>query len=109
MKRIQSVILKLFYFILIVKCVFVHDTKLNPNVFNIERILNGLFTDKHGFNLSQGIIESLSLNWTENHDCFIQLDAIENGVRNLEEWSIRSMLSYQYSHQILLLIEQFLI
>lgn len=91
MARIQITILKLLYFILIAKCVFGNNTKFNPIFFYIDRILNEVLTGKSDFNHSQGIIQSMSLNWTENHDCFIQLDAIERGVRNLENWSIKSM------------------
>lgn len=94
MARIQCIILKSFYFILIVNCVFGSDSKFNPIFFNIDRILYEVFTDKSDFNHSQGIIESMSLNWTANHDCFIQLDAIERGVRNLEEWSMMILDSW---------------
>lgn len=91
MARIQSSILGLFGFILIVNCDFGSNTKFNPNLFNIKQILGDVFTDKSEFNLSQGIIESMSLNWTGNYDCFTQLIAIERGVQNVELWSIKSV------------------
>lgn len=105
MARIQSFILKLFYFISVVKCLLGYDAKFNPYFFSLDRILNEVFTGKSDFNLSKGIIESMSLNWTGNHDCFIQLDAIERGVRNLEQWSIKSV--YTICCSLILSFEQF--
>lgn len=34
----------------------------------------------------------LSRNWTENHDCLLELNAIKNGLKNHEEWAIEGIL-----------------
>lgn len=81
MAKNQSSILELFYLLLFVKCVFGYDTEF----------LKEIFTVQNDFNFTKAIIQSIPHNWTENHGCFIELDAIERGIRNFDEWAIKSM------------------
>ena len=41
------------------------------------------------FNVSNAINEILSSNWTENHKCLVELNAIKSGVNNYDEWAIK--------------------
>lgn len=91
MTKIQSFILKLLYLLLCVKCIFGYDTIFKSNLLDVEQIRNEMFLIKNYFNLSTAIIESMSNDWMENRDCFIELKAIENGIRNFDEWAIKSM------------------
>lgn len=38
------------------------------------------------------INEVLSKNWTENHECLIELNAINDGLEKNEEWAVRGKL-----------------
>lgn len=90
MTKIQSSILELFYLLLFVKCIFGYDTKFKSHFFYIQQIWNEFYGIKNDFNLPNAI-QSASHNWTENRDCFVELNAIENGIRNFDEWAIKSM------------------
>ena len=80
--KIRSIISDLFHLFIVVNCV---------SGVNINQIRYEIFAMKKDFNLPTAIIQSISNNWTENRDCFFELDAIENGVRNFDEWAIKSM------------------
>lgn len=48
------------------------------------------FLSLRNFHRSKAIDEVLFYNWTENHECLIELNAIKNGLDNYEEWAARS-------------------
>lgn len=90
MTKIQSFISKWLYLLLCVKYNFGYDKIFKSNLVDIEQIRNEMFLIKNYFNSSTAIIESMSSDWTGNRDCFVELNAIENGVRNFDEWAIKS-------------------
>ena len=53
-----------------------------------KQIRTDLFSMRN-FDISNAIDEILSRNWTQNHECLIELNAIKNGIKNHEEWAIR--------------------
>lgn len=46
------------------------------------------------FNTSNIIDRVLSHNWTKNHECLTELNAIKTGLQNHEEWAIRGTLYF---------------
>lgn len=107
MTKIQSSIPNVLYLFLFVKCAFCDDTKLKPNLLDIELIRNEISFIKHNFDSSEAVVQSLSQNWTENRDCFIELIAIENGIRNFDEWALKSMYTNWTIMSSNFLIDQF--
>lgn len=90
MTKIQSSILKLYYLLLLVKFVFSDDIKFKSKFFDIRQIRNEVHAIKNDFNFPNAIISTFH-NWTNNRACFVELNAIENGIRNSDEWAIKSM------------------
>lgn len=86
MTKFQGSILKFLYFCSLAKCVISY----NANFFDIQQIRNEILLLKNDFDLSKALIQSMPYDWIENRDCFVELNAIENGVRNFDEWAIKS-------------------
>lgn len=65
-------------------------------VDNDKQIQTDLFYMRH-FDTSSIVHRILSQEWTENHGCLLELDAIKNGLQNHEEWAIKGTLDFQKS------------
>lgn len=63
---------------------------IQPTKFDIiiKQIRTDLFYMRD-FNTSNAINGILSHNWTENHECLMELNAIKIGLKNREEWAMR--------------------
>lgn len=85
--KIRCSYTKCFIWLLVVNGVLCNSAKSKSIYFHMERIRNELFSD---ISNTITIIESLSQNWTENHECLIELNAIKNGIINSDEWAIKS-------------------
>lgn len=48
---------------------------------------------KINFNISNIVHEVLHADWTDNFHCLVELNAIKYGLRNFDEWAIRSWYS----------------
>lgn len=75
----------LVIFVACIECVIAKSNHANINVFDFEQIKNDLFS-----NVPNLISENGSPNWTESHNCLSELNAIKNGLNNLEEWAVKS-------------------
>lgn len=47
------------------------------------------FSLSKNFNTSNAISSILSYNWTQNHECLIELNAIQSGLMNQDEWAMK--------------------
>lgn len=57
-------------------------------VSDFERFKLSLFSIRN-LDISKTISETLFSNWTDNHDCSIELNAIKSGLINSEEWAYK--------------------
>lgn len=90
--KFQGIILKLFNLLIFVSCAFGSNKKFKSHFLDIQQIRKEIsILQKSIFDLPKAVIQSN--NWTGNHDCFIELNAIENGIRNFDEWAMESMLA----------------
>lgn len=65
---------------------------IEPDYTKLEKQLFYL----RNFNTSSIIDKILFHNWTENHECLTELNAIRKGLQNHEEWAIRGKLYFSY-------------
>lgn len=80
MAKIQlnfSIILSIVLFVFSVKCDRFDEFK--RNLFSIRNL-----------DILSGIDGILSAKWTQNQQCAAELSAIENGLKNFEEWAFKS-------------------
>lgn len=72
----------LLQFIYIVACL--NFANATSNILDLKQIKSDLFSES-------GLLlrESNSLNSMEYHKCLIELNAIQNGLTNFEEWAIK--------------------
>lgn len=63
-------------------------TDIDPNVIN-------LFSMTRNVNVSNAISTILSHNWTKNHECIIELNAIKKGLVNQEVWAMKCKLKME--------------
>lgn len=54
--------------------------------------IKSFFTMTRNINMSSAIDRIFSYNWTENNDCFIELNAIKQGLLEQEEWAMKCEL-----------------
>lgn len=92
MVAFRSYFVKFFCFLLLyIKCVRCYDPKFKSHLLGIKRVSYEIFS-KTNFNISSVIMETISQhNWTENHECLVELTAIKNGIDNFDEWAFASM------------------
>lgn len=92
MARLQSYFVTTFCFIIFFSnCVDCNDSRRKSNLLDLRRISHEIFS-KNDLGGSNAIIETMSKhNWTENHECLVELLAIKNGIDNFEEWGLERM------------------
>lgn len=79
---------------------FLIDQVIASSINSVQAIQSGNDQNRRDifylkdFNTWNAISGTLSKNWTENHECFIELNAIKNGLKKHEEWAIRGKLEY---------------
>lgn len=78
--------------ILISLFLFGQVTVLSINIVGANDQISPDIFDLRNFDASNAIKRILSGNWTENHECLIELNAIKSGLNNHEEWAIRGEL-----------------
>lgn len=89
--------LKLTFLVVLSVCsVLCNDSKFKSN-FNIVEHLKRNFYAKSDLNITHVIGEFVSQNWTENHKCLNELNAIKNGIINFDEWAITRKLMSIFS------------
>lgn len=94
MKQIRNNLFKIVLKILCVNYVLC-DVEFDPKFFDFDRIKREIFT-KSDLSISNLINESISYNWTENHNCLSELITIKDGLMNFEEWAIKGNLNMGY-------------
>lgn len=79
----------LIFFVVCIQCV--RAEHLNKNIFKLEKIKDDLFT-AIGNNVPGVINGTGSFNTPEYRSCLNELNAINNGLNNFEDWAITSEL-----------------
>lgn len=84
------------YFLLIICAISVHSTNIEwePNFFDFNQIKSEILT-KNDLSISNLINESMSYNWTKNHDCLKELIEIKSGLMNVEDWAVKSEANFK--------------
>ena len=82
-------------FLFLISQIYSHSISVGATNSEIEKILGDLIHLRN-FNASETINGILSHNWMENHECLIELNAINKGLENQEIWAIKSELHLIY-------------
>lgn len=77
--------------------IILSSTSVQAIQWNHTKLENDLFYLRN-FNTSNIIDRVLSHNWTKNHECSTELNAIKKGLQNHEEWAIRGELYISLFH-----------
>lgn len=88
------------FFLQIVGLVLVISVRCNANKFKsnfrvVQQISENFFGNSE-FTLTNAILEIMVHDWNENHECLNELNAIKNGIFNIDEWAVARKFAFYH-------------